>query len=214
MTLVRQRSGHRAQVTRLANSISLELAKDDPSIDILLLYQNELERQKEILDSLDDEYLRQLTSNEEVTSDDIASEVENASDIMMNIYTTLKPVIKIIKDANKPKVDAQSIKLPNLTLPRFNGDPLHWSKFWDLYRTAIHNKLDMSAPAKFQYLMSQLDGEAANLLSGFDQTEKEYEEAIKLLETSYGKPKLLIRNRLSALFDLITPTPTAAGLRL
>ena len=53
---------------------------------------------------------------------------------------------------------------------------------------------------------------AANLISGFNQTAKEYEEAVKLLTSTFGRPQLLIQSRLWAFFDLKSPLPTAKSL--
>ena len=84
--------------------------------------------------------------------------------------------------------------------------------FWDLFRTIIHKRTDIKVPDKFHYLIFQLQGEAANILSGFDHIENSYQEAVELLITTYGKPKILVQAHLSALFDLESPQPTAADL--
>ena len=36
------------------------------------------------------------------------------------------------------------VKLPKLTLPHFNGNPVRWTAFWDLYDSAIHSNDKLS----------------------------------------------------------------------
>lgn len=202
---VKKRGGHRALVTKLIKNFKEELQQANPQVENFSLLQTELIRQKLFILQLDEIILNNLTDE-----DDIQKEIEESSGTAMTIELALKEISKYI--VNEPRDKTNNVKLPNLTLPRFNGDPLTWSKFWDLYRTSIHTRNDISSPAKFQYLVSQLDGDAANLLSGFNQTENEYLEAVNLLENTYGRPQLLVQNRLGALFDLKSPPPTAAGL--
>ena len=45
---------------------------------------------------------------------------------------------------------------------------------------------------KFQYLVGQLYGEAADLLGGFNHSAQEYDEAIDLLKDTYGKYHILV----------------------
>ena len=94
----------------------------------------------------------------------------------------------------------------------FSGDPLQWPKFWDLFRNSIHNRTDLSGATKFYYLITQLKGEAEQLMQGFDHTDGEYDEAVKLLTETYGKTQRLIQARLHALFDLDLPQANAKDL--
>ena len=47
---------------------------------------------------------------------------------------------------------------------------------------------------------------------GFNNTAAEYKEVVDLLETTYGKPKLLVQARLNALFDIEPPEATVQSL--
>ena len=62
---------------------------------------------------------------------------------------------------------ARSVKLPNISLKKFNGNPLEWPAFWDLFKTSIDDRRDIGEPAKFYYLISQLEGDVALLLAEF-----------------------------------------------
>ena len=104
------------------------------------------------------------------------------------------------------------MKLPSITLKKFGGDPIEWPAFWDLFRTSIHDRAELGAAAKFHYLVSQLESDAAMLLADFYHTETGYSEAVALLHSTYGKPKLSVQARLNAIFDLEPPLPTPQSL--
>ena len=219
MTLTKfkqQRAGRRTQVTNLTEKVNSEVRKATPEKSILTNYVKELHRQKTLLIDLDDKIL-------DITEESkIEEEIVNTS----NYYLTIDPVFEKAQTCleslnlvnNVPSTIEQttrhldSVKLPNIQLTKFSGNPLEWTTFWDLFRTTIHDRMDIAAPAKFQYLLSQLYGEAANLLSGFDPTANSYHQAIELLQKTYGKNKLLIQARLNALFELETPDQTATSL--
>ena len=44
------------------------------------------------------------------------------------------------------------VKLPKISLPRFNGNPVKWTPFWDSFQSAIHLNPELSDVDKFSYL--------------------------------------------------------------
>lgn len=206
MAFTARRAGHKSYVTKLIKQINDEIIKDPPSQDKLESWCTEISRQKETIMALDVCILDPLVDEAAINT-----EISSSSDFVMTIDSAIrkcKSRTSPVPTTNPTKL----VKLPNLTLPKFDGDPLKWSKFWDMFRTTIHVRTDISSTAKFQYLVAQLEGEASRLLSGFDQTDREYDEALNLLCSTYGKKRLLVQARLGALFDLSTPVPTAAGI--
>lgn len=201
-TLKNQRAGRRGQVTTLIQKINNEKTSESPSTKNISTYIAEIIRQKDKLLQLDDSIL------DETKESEIQDEIASASEVIMTIESVLEQnKTETIKAT--PRYGA--VKLPDIKLIKFSGDPLRWVEFWDLFRSSIHERTDLPNPAKFHYLISQLEGEAAKLLSGFDHTAAEYEEAINLLKTTYGKEKMLIQARLNALFDVkcTDATPTS-----
>lgn len=53
----------------------------------------------------------------------------------------------------------QNVRLPKLDLKHFDGNPLSWVSFINLFDTTIHNNVQLSNVSKFQYLLSILSGE-------------------------------------------------------
>ena len=201
----RRRGGHRAQVTRLISSVGEELAKDFPSPDILEMYKNELVRQRSKIQALGSDI-------QEVISEELDLDISDASDFAMNVEVCIRQAsARVSNRSSQASEFTKAIKLPNIMLPHFDGNAHEWSNF-GTYFVQLFMRADIGSATKFQYLSSQLHGEAANLISGFNQTAKEYEEAVKLLTSTFGRPQLLIQSRLWAFFDLKSPPPTAKSL--
>ena len=210
--LKNRRGGHRARATVLCKAINDELDKQEPDLEVLQMSLDELERQCNSITSLD------LTIAEKTTSDDIELEISDASEKVIKIKFVISKGRKFVhnsmSESRRERGDtSKSVKLPQLTLVNFAGDPLDWLDFWELFRTSVHERADVPSPVKFQYLVGQLEGEAAKLLSGFNHTESEYTEAIDLLVTTNGQKKLLVQSRLNALFDMPMSDSTIASLR-
>ena len=153
-----RRGGHRSHVSTIIDKITCEINRDTPDQSKIDIWCTELIRQKEIILDYDKGIIDLLEDS------DISVEITNASDFIVKVDTILKQVKSTDgNENNSSKSQTKNVKLPNLTLIKFSGDPLQWTKFWDLFRTSIHVKSDIASPAKFQYLIAQLEGEAANL---------------------------------------------------
>ena len=55
-------------------------------------------------------------------------------------------------DRAEPCPHGAKLRLPKLSLPRFNGDLMKWPTFWDSYESAIHNNDELTEVDKFNYL--------------------------------------------------------------
>ena len=93
---------------------------------------------------------------------------------------------EVLSNAGSHVADA---KLPKLSLPKFSGDPLRWTEFWEPFEALIDNG-DMSDIAKLTYLNSLLEGEAKATVSGLSLTAANYAATISLLKTRYGRPRV------------------------
>ena len=209
----KRRGGHRATLTSLISKANSELEADEPSNTYLRQLKQEITYQQTTIAEFDS-----LIQSENQEDNVLTADIAEASAYRMKSGEVLIKIEEFLKPTEiKPNVSSQlnsdhSVKLPYIKLSTFEGNPMHWPAFWDLFKTSIHNRRDLSAPAKFHYLTSQLKGDALNLVSGFEHTEGEYLEAVALLEQTYGKPKIIIQARLHALLDLESPTSTSASL--
>ena len=94
------------------------------------------------------------------------------------------------------------VKLPKLSLKKFEGDLTTWHTFWDSYESSIHLNPDLSAVDKFNYLHTLVDGVAAEAIAGLALTSPNYEEAIALLKKRFGNKQQQISKHMEVLLRL------------
>ncbi|CAJ0603627.1 unnamed protein product [Cylicocyclus nassatus] len=107
---------------------------------------------------------------------------------------------------SSPSSVEQTLKLPTFEIPTFHGDIDNFLEFWDLFSVAVHNNINVPASMKFMYLKSHLRGPAASIIAGFQSTAENYEDAVRTLTNTYGRPEIL-RNRL---WDKLMQLPPAS----
>ena len=78
-------------------------------------------------------------------------------------------------------------RLPKLKLPIFNGNPLQWQTFWDLFTAAVDSNPCPSQVQKLSYLRAQLQGDAAHVISGLPLIDSNYTHSVTLLRERFGQ---------------------------
>ena len=94
------------------------------------------------------------------------------------------------------------VKLPKLTLKRFNGDLTKWTPFWDSYGSSIHHNPSLSEVDKFVYLNSLLEGSASESVAGLRLTAANYNEAVAILHRRFGDTDQIVSKHMEALLTL------------
>lgn len=94
------------------------------------------------------------------------------------------------------------VKLPKLTLKKFNGDLTKWTPFWDSYESSIHHNPSLSAIDKFVYLNSLLEGSASEAVAGLRLTAANYNEAVAILQRRFGDTDQIVSKHMEALLTL------------
>ena len=77
--------------------------------------------------------------------------------------------------------------MPKLNIKKFDGDFTQWSSFWDIYEASVHKRTDLEGIEKFTYLKGLLERDALKLVQGFNLEAQYYDEAVKLLQDTYGR---------------------------
>lgn len=95
---------------------------------------------------------------------------------------------------------ANTIKLPTIKLPTFDGNYLHWLEFKDTFESVINSNEGIPPINKFHYLRSSLEGGAAMVIKSIEFSSKNYKIAWELLCQRYDNKNILINNHLKALF--------------
>ena len=94
------------------------------------------------------------------------------------------------------------VKLPKLSLKRFNGDLTKWTTFWDTFKSAVHDNSTLTSIDKFNYLNSLLESAAAEAIAGLTLTSANYEEAIATLKRRFGNKQLIVNCHMDLLLNL------------
>ncbi|XP_065918799.1 uncharacterized protein [Dysidea avara] len=104
-------------------------------------------------------------------------------------------------------------RLPKLTLPTFNGNPLQWQPFWDSFTAGVDSNPNLTHAQKFAYLRAQLEGDASHVTAGFPLTDNNYLPAVTLLQERFGQRYNIIDAHLEALLHVTPPINTLNSLQ-
>ena len=118
-----------------------------------------------------------------------------------------------IEHRQTPLVTSNYHRLPKLDFPKFDGNVLQWTTFWDSYESAIHYNPSLTPVQKFGYLKAQLLGSAAQTIGGFTLNNANYDTAVNLLKERFGSPQKIINAHMKALNELPAPANELTSLR-
>ena len=106
------------------------------------------------------------------------------------------------------------VKLPKISLPRFNGEITKFPTFWQSFNCAVNQNPSVSPVQKFNYLLSLLDGQAFRALQGLEITGENYQPAVEILKSRFGNKQQIINDHMAALLRLQShPNERVAQLR-
>ena len=95
--------------------------------------------------------------------------------------------------------------LPRLTLPKFDGNPGEWVKWFALFCTLVHDQPTLTPTEKMAHLQSAVTGLAQRTIAGMLYRGELYEEAIKVLKDRFGRESDIIHSNLNSIFSCPSP---------
>ncbi|KAL7635523.1 UNVERIFIED_CONTAM: hypothetical protein RMT77_014592 [Armadillidium vulgare] len=95
---------------------------------------------------------------------------------------------------------------------KFNGETVSWFRFWEAFQGEIHEDEEFSQGFKFACLKHRLEGWPLNMVSKLGSGDSAYNEALKLLQTTFSNKRMLVESHLNALLDLESPTSSPVSL--
>ncbi|CAK5033658.1 unnamed protein product [Meloidogyne enterolobii] len=104
------------------------------------------------------------------------------------------------------------IRLPELRLDPFNGDPRKWPTFWQLFSANIDQR-PMDNIRKMSYLLTFLQGPAKELVAGFVLSNENYTRALDLLKSRYGDSRAITEALEAELMNLHPANESTYSLR-
>ena len=209
------RGGHRASATRTVTQIYEAIENpDNPESTLTKMKQckdallEKLDTVKqldaEILDAVDESEVEHEIDQADVFKEKVQRAIIDATGVI-----TAKEVVPPVREhstvATPPPLVSHTtarVKLPKLSIKKFNGDLTKWSTFWDTFESSIHQNTELSPIDKFAYLNSFLEGSAAEAISGLRITGGNYEAAVALLKKRFGDKKQIIAKHMDILINL------------
>ncbi|CAK5104534.1 unnamed protein product [Meloidogyne enterolobii] len=104
------------------------------------------------------------------------------------------------------------IRLPELRLDPFSGDPREWPTFWQLFSANIHHS-PLSKISKMSYLLTFLKGPAKDLVAGFILSNENYDQVLDLLQSRYGDTRAITEALEAELMNLQPANESPKSLR-
>ena len=120
------------------------------------------------------------------------------------ILAELKATIPKATYSNLPIV-----KLPKLTITKFNGTYTDWVRFWGQFEVEI-DRPDVPHVTKFSYLKELLSQNVRLLVDGLPFNAEGYERAKVILRSKFGKTSEIVNAHIKIIMDLPTITGSPA----
>lgn len=131
---------------------------------------------------------------------------------------------EIQREQNQPSVVQSNPTLPPIivqladngkmenTWGEFNGELIHWHGFHDRFKTAVHDKPNISNAFKLQYLQSSLKGKAAIEFGDWPSTDGNYVEGWEWMKQRYHRPYQTSKELLWKFYNLPKLERAAGGM--
>lgn len=100
-----------------------------------------------------------------------------------------------------PKTERLRIQLPNIQIPKFDGDILQWSVFRDMFSSLVHDNTNLSNMERFHYLLTAVSGSASSVVRSIPLSDANYPIAWNALHERYDNQRLIMNAHLDKLFS-------------
>ena len=218
------RGGHRAVLTKYLNELEELLATAEISEESLMrleVLKQQIDGKQRTLNELDAKILN------EIKIEDVEKEIDESEAIDIKVTVARERIERAKKQHATPQhtivensqntndhgavamatSSSNFTRLPKLQLPHFKGDVTKWNSFWDGFDSAIHSNGALNKIDKYNYLNSLLEGPAARAVQGLTLTQANYDSAIELLKSRFGKPQQVISAHMDELLHLPNCNP-------
>ena len=137
-----------------------------------------------------DEEILSILVDQNTEQAELDQEDDESNNFTIHFKTEIFKINSFID--NYRKTDSQSlvstnytpinkfVKLPTITLKRFDREPENWQTFYDNFECAIHNNADLSDVQKLTYLQNLVDGKASDIIYGIKLSNENYKIALDL----------------------------------
>ncbi|XP_075217943.1 uncharacterized protein LOC142322754 [Lycorma delicatula] len=99
-------------------------------------------------------------------------------------------------------INQNSVGLPSINLPTFQGNYDEGQSFSDAFKSVIDINTSLNEMQKLYYLKSVLTGDSAAILHSLEGSAENYKTAWELLQSRYENKQYLVNKHVKALFGL------------
>jgi hypothetical protein len=204
----KSRNGYRSQVAKALKKVAdMQQGEVPKDLSAMQLAYAKVKGYLENISRLDEEIIEAVESDADI--DNVIAEQQKWNDETLDSFLLLEQQIKNLESVpvqagahalGKSGDDVKSstnyapaqsqqsakVKLPKLEIPTFRGEYMEWQGFWDIYKAAVHDDVNLSKVQKFSYLLGSLKNEALDMVLGYQLSEANYDEVIAVLTERYG----------------------------
>uniref|UniRef100_A0A5S6QY52 Peptidase aspartic putative domain-containing protein n=1 Tax=Trichuris muris TaxID=70415 RepID=A0A5S6QY52_TRIMR len=136
------------------------------------------------------EKMEQLLTDEDQLTEELSSWISKED------TRTLK------SDINSKANAASEPLLPKWSLPKFGGNLLEFTSFWDQFEASVHCRQELSDVTKLVYLRSALTDNALKAVEGFSMTNANYAMVVEVLKGRFGRPHAIVEAHIKGLLGI------------
>lgn len=177
---------------------------DDQQIEAfsrLCAFENAFEKFTAASDSLED--------HEDFCYSDLTIKNEDIVDIFIKRSAKLRMITKELHDSSllnstanaRPVNPSIEVKLPQITIPTFDGNYEEWTSFHDAFVSLVDSNTNLSDVNKMHYLRSCLKGDALKVIHRLPVTEANYKIACKQLIERFQHKRIITNKCLNSLIN-------------
>lgn len=195
--------------SKFLEKISDDIKNDSQNAPIIEL-QERLDRNRDILSQFDD-----IQSQIEMLLDDVSEdEYEYRSNFENTYFSVIVKAKGLLQSLNATSGssseaslqhvvnDNSCLKLPNVQLPKFNGNFENWLDFHDSFKSMIVDNPSIVPIQKFHYLKACLSDAAEKVIVSLPISGANFIVAWQLLCDRFNNEQLLIHNHIKAIFNI------------
>ncbi|XP_055711438.1 uncharacterized protein LOC129806693 [Phlebotomus papatasi] len=134
----------------------------------------------------------QVSAQPTAQRDDANSNLDSVLSNQTNIMRQMLELQRTSMTSSSSGHGGVRTKLPQLTLPTFDGRYTEWLNFRDAFQSTIHENDDLKDNQKMQYLKRALTGEAAEEIGNVQICDRNYEPTWARLVKRYQKKTHLV----------------------
>lgn len=182
------------------HDIALRVANEPAVVSELLVAVNDLDAlwaQFEAEDNAVLDLLIMLNSPTEYSSK-LPSEVRSLINATKAVANAHRPA-KTQDEVPDSRHLSNSSRLPDIPLPRFNGDFHFWPTFRDRFKSLVDDRAGLSNIDKLYYLIGCLEGPASDSIRGIPVSAENYELAWSTLTTRFHRPRMVATSLINKL---------------